>query len=166
MAAPFSPREPYPLRLTAEAIREGVYNLALDDGAGHSGAGVFTLSVERPLGFGFPTWFEFLHNFVDREPSKDALALFGRDLFRAVVEELPRLNDAWQGIAGSAGSRPLALTLELGAHTEPLAALPFELLHDAGSFVFARPGAALRRTYAELPERRFVLPSEPRVLFA
>lgn len=166
MASPFSASAPYPLRLGVEPIREGVYTLTLDDDAGHSGTGVFTFSVERELGHGFPTWFEFLRRFAHRDPGKDALVLFGRDLFRAVVEELPRVNDAWQGIAGAAGSRPLALTLELGSHTEPLAALPFELLHDHGGFVFARPGAALRRAYAELTEKRFALPSEPRVLFA
>ncbi len=160
----FSASQAYPLRLAVEGKAEGVFSLWLDDDAGHSGGGELVLALDRPLGAGFPTWSHFLQGFVEMPPSQDALVLFGRALFEEILKA-DRIRDAWQGIAGRAGGRALAMTLELGPHSEDFAALPFELLHDGTGFVFARPGSALRRAYSELEKKEFKIPPEPRVLF-
>lgn len=143
----------------------GTFALTLADREGHTGSGVFSFQSERPLD-GALSWGDFLRAYLSEEPTPDAIALFGRDLFRAAIGEQSALAAAWSGARGAAGRRPLALTVDLGRNTELFAALPFELLDDGSGHIFARPESSLRRTYQETPEKEFARPAAPRVLFA
>lgn len=144
----------------------GSYAVTLYDGQGNAGSGSFAVDPDRLLATG-TSWAQFLVDYVQVEPGEDDLKAFGRDLFTALFEESSRdLHGAWKGVLGGAGQRALELTVRFGPQTEQIAALPLELLHDGQSYLFRRPGSALRRAYDEAPAKAFRAPDRPRVLFA
>ena len=155
------------LVVTAPVAGAETYELELMDAGGKVAQGEFAIDRQRVLdGDAGQTWGSFLEKYSAAETGAAALNHFGRALFQRLFGEVDALRDAWQDALGATAKRVVDLTVRLGPHTEGFAGLPLELLHDGEGFVFARPGCRLRRSYRELSEREFVLPKEPRLLFA
>ncbi len=141
------------------------FTLHLQDGAGNSGSADFTLILNRNLKSGM-MWKDFLDRYVESgDLSEDEATAFGRDLFQALIAETG-MGKVWHAIHASAQGRPVRMTAELGAYTEPVSGLPLELLHDGVQFVFAKPGSGLQRSLLQTPVKPFHIPDAPRVLFA
>ena len=157
------PRHALTLSITRPVAGAEIYELSLLDSKGQLATGEFTLDEDRPLGSG--TWRNFLESYLRGDASPASLHDFGKDIYRILLTEQSNLFDAWLDAYGAASGHPLDLTLDLHPHTEEFARLPLELLHDETGFLFARPGSQLRRTYQNIPQRAFLKPAEPRVLF-
>jgi tetratricopeptide (TPR) repeat protein len=95
---------------------------------------------------------------------EDALIQFGHERFTDLLETTG-LIAAWSELRKGGG--PLHLTLAFGEETEELAGLPFELLHDGHSYLFAQEDYRLVRSLVPTPvAAAFALPPRPRLVFA
>lgn len=149
---PFETTDAYPVylsvTLSASENRRKIH-LILRDAAGAHGAGVLDLDAhaKQSLPGLMISWETFLEDYRASNSGTGDQQAFGHALLRAVQLADANLGQAWAAIVAGAGGRPLSLIVSFGSQTEAFAQLPLELLHDGGQFLFARPQAALTRSF-------------------
>ena len=154
------------LLVLADKEEPNKFPVHLMDLKGHEGAGKFTLDLQRTYGITpTQTWGSFLERYIKLDVTDDEIVAFSVDLFQALIRD-SGLGASWREIQSAAGQGHLLLTVEFSADTEPIAALPLELLHDNENFVFARPGSGIQRALLKTPARHFISKPNLRVLFA
>ncbi len=168
---PLDGKKSHPAFLSVNLPNEaegGVIQLVLQDEDGAHGMG--TLDLGALDGEQFPgqglTWKDFLQDYRSCRTGLIDQQTFGQALIAAIRNADARLSRAWSIVRRNAGGRPLNLTVSFGPGTERFAALPLELLHDEGQFLFALPDSALTRCFATFKAAELALDAGARVLFA